>query len=76
MIEVSEKIKKISNEEIGVENKDYIKEVNKDKINYMMDALVEIQNMMNVINTNNKKNLNIVNGMQKEVDRILKKNEI
>ena len=76
MIEVSEKIKKISNEEIGVENKDYIKEVNKDKINYMMDALVEIQNMMNVINSNNKKNLNIVNGMQKEVDRILKKNEI
>ena len=41
-----------------------------------MDALVEIQNMMNVVNTNNRKNLNIVNGMQKEVERILKKNEI
>lgn len=76
MIEISEKVKKFSNEEIGGESKDYIKEMNKDKINYMMDALVEIQNMMNVINTNNKKNLNIVNGMQKEVDRILKKNEI
>ena len=76
MIEISEKVKKFSNEEIGGESKDYIKEINKDKINYMMDALVEIQNMMNVINTNNKKNLNIVNGMQKEVDRILKKNEI
>ena len=76
MIEISEKVKKFSNEEIGGESKDYIKEINKDKINYMMDALVEIQNMMNVINNNNKKNLNIVNGMQKEVDRILKKNEI
>ena len=76
MIEISEKVKKFSNEEIGGESKDYIKEINKDKINYMMDALVEIQNMMNVINANNKKNLNIVNGMQKEVDRILKKNEI
>ena len=76
MIEISEKVKKFSNEEIGGESKDYIKEINKDKINYMMDALVEIQNMMNVINTNNKKNLNIVNGMQKEVDRIMKKNEI
>ena len=76
MIEVSDKIKKCSIEEIPGETKNYIKELNKDKINYMFDALVEIQNMMNVINTNNKKNLNIVNGMQKEVDRILKKNEI
>ncbi len=42
----------------------------------MLDALVEIQNMMNVVNANNRRNLNIVNGMQKEIDRILKKNEI
>ena len=76
MVELTEKIKKFSNGEVGGENKDYIKEVNKDKINFMMDALVEIQNMMNVVNTNNRKNLNIVNGMQKEVERILKKNEI
>ena len=76
MMDLTEKIKKFSNGEISGENKDYIKEVNKDKINYMMDALVEIQNMMNVVNTNNKRNLNIVNGMQKEVERILKKNEM
>ena len=74
MVELSEKIKKFSNEEIGGENKDYIKEVNKDKINYMLDALVEIQNMMNVVNNNNKKNLDTLNGMEKEVERILKKN--
>jgi len=60
---------------MGGENKDYIKELSKEKINYMLDALVEIQNMMNVVNNNNKKNLNIVNGMQKEIDRIMKKNE-
>ena len=76
MMDLTEKIKKFSNGEISGENKDYIKEVNKDKINYMMDALVEIQNMMNVVNTNNKRNLNIVNGMQKEVEIILKKNEM
>ena len=75
MIEISEKVKKFSNEEMGGENKDYIKELSKEKINYMLDALVEIQNMMNVVNNNNKKNLNIVNGMQKEIDRIMKKNE-
>ena len=57
--------------------KENIKKAN-DNINKnnMMDALVEIQNMMNVVNTNNKRNLNIVNGMQKEVERILKKNEM
>ena len=76
MIEISEKIKKFSNEEIGGENKDYIKEVNKDKLNYMLDALVEIQNMMNVVNNNNKKNLDTLNGMEKEVERILKKNAV
>ena len=76
MIEVSDKIKKCSVEEIPGETKNYIKELNKDKINYMFDALVEIQNMMNVVNTNNKRNLNIVNGMNKEIERILKKNQI
>ena len=76
MIEVSDKIKKCSIEEIPGETKNYIKELNKEKINYMFDALVEIQNMMNVVNTNNKRNLNIVNGMNKEIERILKKNQI
>jgi len=76
MIDVAEKVKKFSNEEISGEKKDYMQELNKEKINYMLDALVEIQNMMNVVNANNRRNLNIVNGMQKEIDRILKKNEI
>jgi len=76
MIDVAEKVKKFSNEEIAGEKKDYMQELNKEKINYMLDALVEIQNMMNVVNANNRRNLNIVNGMQKEIDRILKKNEI
>ena len=76
LIELSEQAKKMSNEEFEGENKDYIKEINKEKINYMIDALIEIQGMMNVVNTNNKKNLNIVKGMQKEVERILKKNEL
>ena len=76
MIDVVEKVKKFSNEEIAGEKKDYMQELNKEKINYMLDALVEIQNMMNVVNANNRRNLNIVNGMQKEIDRILKKNEI
>ena len=69
IIELSEQAKKMSNEEFEGENKDYIKEINKEKINYMIDALIEIQGMMNVVNTNNKKNLNIVKGMQKEVER-------
>ena len=78
MIELSEKLKKVSNDEIVGENKDkdYIKEINKNKINFMMDSLVEIQNMMNVINANNKRNLNTINAMNKEVERIIKKNEI
>ena len=78
MVELSEKLKKVSNDEIVGENKekDYIKEINKNKINFMMDSLVEIQNMMNVINMNNKKNLNTINAMNKEVERILKKSEM
>ena len=76
MVELSEKLKKVSNDEIGGENKDYIKELNKNKISFMMDSLVEIQNMMNVINMNNKKNLNTINAMNKEVERILKKSEM
>ncbi len=76
MMELCDKIKKSSNENFSGENHNYIKDMNKEKINAMLDALVEIQNMMNVICNNNKKNLDILNGMQREVDRILKKNEI
>ena len=76
MIELCDKIKKSSNENFGGENHNYIKDMNKDKINNMLDALVEIQNMMTIVNNNNKKNLDKLNGMQREVDRILRKNRI
>ena len=76
MIELCDKIKKSSNENIGGENHNYLKDMNKDKINNMLDALVEIQNMMTIVNNNNKKNLDKLNGMQREVDRILRKNRI
>ena len=76
MLGLCDKMKKSSNENFGGENHNYIKDMNKDKINNMLDALVEIQNMMTIINNNNKKNLDKLNGMQREVDRILRKNRI
>jgi len=76
MIELCDKIKKSSNENFGGESYNYIKDMNKDKINNMLDALVEIQSMMTIINNNNKKNLDKLNGMQREVERILSKNTI
>lgn len=48
--------------------------MNKEKINNMLDALVEIQNMMTIVSNNNKKNLDTLVGMQREVDRIFRKN--
>ena len=74
MLELCEKIKKTSNENFGGESHNYIKDMNKDKINNMLDALVEIQNMMTIVSNNNKKNLDTLMGMQREVDRILRKN--
>ena len=65
MIELCDKIKKSSNENFGGENHNYIKDMNKDKINNMLDALVEIQNMMIIINNKNKKNLDKLSGMQR-----------
>ena len=76
MMELCEKIKKSSNENFGGENHNYIKDMNKDKINDMLNALVEIQNMMTIVNNNNKKNLDILNGMQREVNRILASNKM
>ena len=76
MLELCEKIKKSSNENFGGESHNYIKDMNKEKINNMLDALVEIQNMMTIVSNNNKKNLDTLVGMQREVDRILRKNRI
>ena len=74
MLELCEKIKKSSNENFGGESHNYIKDMNKEKINNMLDALVEIQNMMTIVSNNNKKNLDTLVGMQREVDRIFRKN--
>ena len=57
MLELCEKIKKSSNANFGGESHNYVKDMNKDKINSMLDALVEIQNMMTIVSNNNKKNL-------------------
>ena len=74
ILEISEKIKQASNENFKGENKNYIKDMSKEKINGMLDGLVEIQNMMKIIYDNNKKNYNILLGIEKEADKIL--NEI
>ena len=70
MMELCEKIKKSSNENFNGENKNYIKDMSKEKINGMLDSLVEIQNMMKIIYNNTKKNLDTIKGMQKEADKI------
>ena len=70
MAEVCEKIKKSSNENFVGQNKNYIKDMNKEKINEMLDSLVEIKNMMNIIYNSNKKNLDLITGMQREADKI------
>ena len=72
MVEICEKIKKSSNENFVGQNKNYIIDMNKEKINEMLDSLVEIKNMMNIIYNNNKKNLDLVIGIQKEADKIFK----
>ena len=72
MVEICEKIKKSSNENFVGENKNYIKDMNKEKINEMLDNLVEIKNMMNTIYNSNKKNLDIITRIQKEADKIFK----
>ncbi len=71
ILEFSEKIKQPSNENIGGENKNYIKDMSQENINGLLDRLVEIQNMMKIIYNNSKKNLDIITGIQKEADKIL-----
>ena len=71
ILEFSEKIKQPSNENIGGENKNYIKDMSQENINGLLDSLVEIQNMMKIIYNNSKKNLDIITGIQKEADKIL-----
>ena len=72
MVEICEKIKKSSNENFVGENKNYVKDMNQEKINEMLDSLVEIKNMMNIVYNSNKRNLDIITGMQKEADKIFK----
>ena len=72
MVELCEKIKISSNGNFVGKNKNYIKDMNKAKINEILDSLVEIKNMMNVIYNSNKKNLYIIIGMEKEANKIFK----
>ena len=72
MVEICEKIKKSSNENFVGQNQNYIKDMNKEKVNEMLDSLVEIKNMMNIIYNSNKKNLDLITGMQKEAEKIFK----
>ena len=75
MLEICEKVKKTSNENIGGDNKNYFKDINKSRLNDILNGFVEIQNVMNVVERTNKKNLSILQGIQKEFDRITKKNQ-
>ena len=76
MLEVCEKIKKSCNENFTGENHNYIKDINKEKMKTCLDALVEIENMMTVVDNNNKKNLSLINSMMIELDKVLKKNKL
>ena len=76
MHELCGKIKKSSYEGFTAEKRNYIKDMNKDGINTLLDGLIEIQNMMNVICNDNKRKFNIIMGAQKEFERICQKNKI
>lgn len=76
MLEICSKIQKISKENIIGENRNYIKDMTKERVNNMLDTLIELQNMMSIIDKNTKINLKKVNGIQKEIDRIMNKNKI
>ena len=72
MADICKKIKKYSNENFMWQNKNYIKDMNKERINEMLDSLLEIKNVMNFIYDNNKKNLDIITGMNKQSEKIFK----
>ena len=72
MADICKKIKKYSNENFMWQNKNYIKDMNKERINEMLDSLLEIKNVMNFIYDNNKKNLDIIIGMNKQSEKIFK----
>ena len=76
MLELCEKIKKSSYENFSGEKRNYIKDMSKERINILLDGLIEIQNMMNIIYNDNKKKSNIIMGAQKEFERICQKNKI
>ena len=76
IFELCQNLKKTSSNNFEGEKHNYIKDMNKDRINNFLDGLVEIQNMMNIIYNENKKQSNIIMGAQKEFDRLLHRNDI
>ena len=76
MSKLCEKIKKSSNDNFSGEKRNYIKDMSKERINTLLDGLIEIQNMMNVIYNDNKRKSYIIMGAQKEFERICQKNKI
>ena len=75
IFELCQNLKKTSSNNFEGEKHNYIKDMNKDRINNFLDGLIEIQNMMNIIYNENKKQSNIIMGAQKEFDRLLHRND-
>ena len=79
IIESFGKMKRFPNENLNLSNlnnQNYVKNMNHDKINLLLDGLTEIQNMMDYIYNDNKKTLNIIMGAQKKFDEICEKHKL
>ena len=74
--ELLEEMKKSSHLNMNINNQNYIKNMDQDKINMLLDGFTEIQNIMNHIYNDNIKTLNIVMGAQKKFDEICEKHNI
>ena len=74
--ELLEEMKKSSHLNMNLNNQNYIKNMDQDKINMLLDGFTEIQNIMNHIYNDNIKTLNIVMGAQKKFDEICEKHNI
>ena len=72
-------MKRFPNENLNLSNlnnQNYVKNMNQDKINLLLDGLTEIQNMMDYIYNDNKKTLNIIMGAQKKFYEICEKHKL
>ena len=75
----SERILKMSTDVENLsdnEKKNYIKEMRKERINNIFDTLGELQSIMANVSNSTQRNLNLMIGMEKEVQRVINKNGI